>query len=113
MEPSLLESLQQSLNNLPPELMEFFDLDLSPSDTDDDCRNPPSDEALLLTATPMAHMMRSVDSSKHLYLRRAPASVLGDVLTAGMCSSRFVSSGCIRTITVFPHVDSTGLYSLS
>ena len=75
LEPSLVKSLRQTLNNLPQGTMHGFCLNFHPSETDRDCRNPPSEEALLATATELAHMMGAIDSLKNLRLYHTPASL--------------------------------------
>ena len=76
LEPHRLASLRQTLHHLPPgTALHELTLQFFPSDSDRDCRNPPSEEALLMTATALAHMMSNIDSLRRLHLNNAPASI--------------------------------------
>ena len=68
LEPHRFESVQQAWNSLPSGAMQELRLDLRFSHADDDCRNPSSDEALLATATELAHMMSGIATLKSLQL---------------------------------------------
>ena len=60
-EPALVDSLRQTVNHLRPGAISELAWSLSSSAT---CRNPPSDEALLATATELAHFVSN--SLRHL-----------------------------------------------
>ena len=85
LERPLFELLLKTVNNLPHD-GETHDrqisLNLHPHPSTRDCRNPPTDEALLATATELAHMVNSSDSSKCLCLQKAPTDMTTSVLTA-------------------------------
>ena len=59
LEPPLMETLNQAINNLPPGSKFDFLMDLSPAESVDYCLNPPSDEAFLATATQVAELVSS------------------------------------------------------
>ena len=86
LEPRLLESLRQIWNNIPSGSLRLrkLCLDFSPVTTDHGCRNPPTDDALLATASELAHMVNSIDPVKHLDLDHVPFSIASLVLT--ICS---------------------------
>ena len=69
--PPLLKSVRQSLHTLPVGTKPELSLDVDPSGIDGsylDCLNPPSDEALLETASELARIASSLDSMKRLRL---------------------------------------------
>ena len=79
-EPQLLESLQQTLNSLPPGSTYELAFELYPFEEDiRDIRNPPSDEALLATATQLA---RAMSSSETLRIFHASAALTATIFAA-------------------------------
>ena len=82
LERHLLETVQQAINNLPPGSPRTIVLSFMEMDDDRHCRTPPTDEAMLATATELAHILSSVDSFKHLCLIEAPSSFASLFLSA-------------------------------
>ena len=83
LEPTLLESFQRSLNNASPgSALQHFEMDLTRLSNVLDCRNPPSDEALLETATKLTHMISRISSLRRLRLVKAPTSFVSLFLAA-------------------------------
>ena len=84
LESRRFKSLRQTLNNMPPGSIQKLKIDVSPSYKNDDCRNPPSNEALLATATELAHMVGSMENVtvKSIRLVQATASVTSSFLAA-------------------------------
>ena len=62
LERHLLESVLHTLSNLPPGTIQGLSLHLHHLRANRDCRNPPSNQALLVTATQLAHALRSISS---------------------------------------------------
>ena len=81
LEPSLLETLRECWNNLSPGTMRAFGMRCTICRTEDDCRDPPSDEALLATATELAHMMNTHTSLRKLTLRYVTTSMASPFLS--------------------------------
>ena len=77
LEASVLETVQQTINNLLPESMRELHLKLRPQPWDQYCRNPPSDEAMEL-----AHIANRMDSLKSLHFSKAPTSFTSSILAA-------------------------------
>ena len=81
LEPPLLNIVRQTLNDLPAASMLEFELSLFSWNTDD-CRNPPSDEALLATAMELAHFTSRFDLLRRLYIFNGSASITREFLVA-------------------------------
>ena len=87
LEPHLLESLRETLRNMPPgSTLEYFYLNGEPpfihADTEHWCLDPPTQEALLATAIELAQIMGSIESLKSLTLKQATAAMTSAFLTA-------------------------------
>ena len=81
LEPHRLEALLQKWKNLPPGSMHDLYLNLCPSPTAHYCRNLPSEEAVLATATKLARILSSIDSIESLFLYQATTSIASAFLT--------------------------------
>ena len=68
LKPRRLKALLQGLQNRPLGSINELSLDLMLWNSDDDCLNPPSEEAMLATATQLAHVMSRFDSLRQLLL---------------------------------------------
>ena len=82
LKPSLLKSLRKALQALPAGVIQELHLLLQWMRTDRLCRNPPSDEALLATATELARIVSSISSLRLLRLKDATASITLTFLSA-------------------------------
>ena len=82
LEPPLWESLRQAEQNLPSGTLQGFRLDFGSTSMDDDCRNPPADEALLETVTELAYIASSFDALKTLRLYETNTSIQSLFLAA-------------------------------
>ena len=82
LERALMESLREFLETMDPQSLDCLRLDLEPSTTDGDCLNPPSNEALIATATQLAHMMNRFDSFKTLNLSHVNSSITTSLVAA-------------------------------
>ena len=72
-DPSLLESLRQRMQTLPPGLTHELVLYCVPSQINDFCKGAPAHDALLATATELARIVNRIDSFKGLlYTTRPP-----------------------------------------
>ena len=95
LEPAILESVRQAWNELPPESTHVCDLSLIPSINDRFCLSPPSDEALLATATELAYIFASsIDS---LCLSYTTASMTSVFLAACPRLNRLRLAACPLT----------------
>ena len=83
LEPLLMEALRRAWNNLPSGSMRELHLYLKPLRDEPDCMDPPDEEALLATATELAHIVSS--SLSRLCLSHATVSITSLFLTA--CST--------------------------
>ena len=82
LEPTHFEYLRRKLQALPSgTIVELF-LSLDSWHTDRYCRNPPDEEALLATATQLAHMVNSIEPLKSLVIYSTPAPFAVEFLAA-------------------------------
>ena len=98
LERPLFELLQQTVNNLPARNEEIHDrrltLNLQPLEFNRDCRTPPTDEALLATATELANLVDSSDWFRHLELTFVPADISATFLATFSRMEELTIYGC-------------------
>ena len=75
LERDLSESLRQAAHGLPPDTIPELHISLEWLTTDHDCQNPPSEAALLRTATELAHIVSSTNSLRRIRLYHAIESI--------------------------------------
>ena len=92
LDPSLMESLQQTLRVLPSVTINVLHLSFYTCDLD--CRNPPSDEAMLATATQLASAMSRIEDLNITAMERTCVSITRAFLAACRQLQRLTLDSC-------------------